>query len=87
MYVRRAIRPMSRVLGWRNVLEIRPGAGAAPERLSVRISVGLSAGAVAVLMGLSLGDIKLGPCLPRPRFGCCSLVPAVDGNDETAVSI
>lgn len=57
MYVRRTIRPMSRVNGWRTVLEIHPGAGVASEWLSVGASAWLSAGAVVVLMGSSLGDL------------------------------
>ena len=57
MYVRRAIRPMSRVKGWRVALEIHPGAGVSSGWLSAGASAWLSAGAVAVLMWSSLGDL------------------------------
>ena len=69
---------MSRVFGWRNVLEIRPGAGGAPNRVSLGVSVGLSAGAVVVLMGLSLGDLgsqALPPASVEGRAAGCSQLP------------
>ncbi|ABM10753.1 hypothetical protein AAur_pTC20004 (plasmid) [Paenarthrobacter aurescens TC1] len=49
------MRPISCVVGWCIVLETQPGDGEASASLSIGASTWLSAGAVVVLMGLSLG--------------------------------